>query len=209
MPRSKTPLPPWRPLDFPCLNCDQPITLTRYVKLFCLEACADEAKLVRYVRRCRRDGRINQPDVRAAIEIRIAHALSGGYRAKERQLLPSVRRQVFERDSGCCQKCNQPGIDIDHIHGSSNELENLQLLCKSCHNEKTKTGIVLLTTKHKRHKEIKAKADTLRLRTEAQIPQRICDDDETWVTLYPKVMFERRKALLLERYIEFKAPSSV
>lgn len=197
MPRKK--LPPPRPVDFPCLNCDQPITLTIQVKLFCSEACADEAKLVRYVRRCGRDGRINQPDVREAIEIRIAHALSGGYNAKERELSPAERKAVFDRENGLCKKCGQPGTDIDHIHGSSNEMENLQLLCKTCHNEKTKSGIVPLTSKHERYAEVKAKADGLRFRTEAETPQRVCDDDENWLTLYPQVMSERRQILLKAR----------
>ena len=175
------------------------MTLTLHIKLFCSEACADEAKLIRYVRRCKRDGRINRPDVREAIEIRIAHAVSGGYDAKERLLPTAVREAVFERDNGRCQKCDQPGTDIDHIHGSSNDLDNLQLLCKSCHNQKTKAGIVPLTPEHERYAEIKAKADGLRFRTEAQPPQRVCDDEESWLTLYPQVMSERRQVLLKER----------
>src|SRR6267142_4720449 len=118
MPRKKIQAPLPRPVLFFCLNCDQPMTLIRQVKLFCSEACADEAKLVRYARRCFSDGRINQTDVQEAIQIRIAHALSGGYSERERRVLPSVRSAVIARDGGRCQKCGQPGTDIDHIHGS-------------------------------------------------------------------------------------------
>jgi 5-methylcytosine-specific restriction endonuclease McrA len=199
MPRKKKPLPPPVPVDFPCLNCDRPITLTKDVKLFCDEACADEAKLVRYVRRCRRDGRINQPDVREAIQIRIAHALAGGYNAKERRLSPKKRKAVIERAGGLCEKCGQPGTDIDHISGSSDDMENLQLLCRTCHNEKTKESFVPLTPEHERYEEIKAKADGLRLRTDAPTPQRICDDEESWLTLHRQIMAERRRVLHEER----------
>ena len=115
MPRKNIQAPLPRPVLFLCLNCDQPMTLIRQVKLFCSEACADEAKLVRYARRCISDGRINQPDVQEAIQIRIAHALSGGYSERERRVPLSVRRAVFDRDGGRCQGCGRPGTDIDTV----------------------------------------------------------------------------------------------
>lgn len=69
------------PRAFICLNCDQPIEITKPVKLFCSEACADEAKFVRYYRRCKLDGRLNQTDVQEALAIRFAHIMAGGYNA--------------------------------------------------------------------------------------------------------------------------------
>ena len=198
MPRKKIPAPLPRPVLFFCLNCDQPMTLIRQVKLFCSESCADEAKLVRYARRCFSDGRINQPDVQEAIQIRIAHALSGGYGERERRVLPSARSAVIALD-GRCQKCGQPGRDIDHIDGSSNEMENLQLLCRTCHNEKTTARFVEITPEHERYAEIDAKRDSLRFRIEASEPQRPCDDEKKWLTSHRQFMTERRGELKKQR----------
>lgn len=198
MPRKKIQLP-LCPVDFSCLNCDQPMTLTRYIKLFCSDACRDEAKLVRYIRSCGRDGRINQPDIQDAISIRFAHALSGGYRAKERRLSAAKRRAVFERDNGLCRKCGQPGTDVDHVDGSSNDLANLQLLCKACHNEKTRSKFVPLTPEHERYAEIEAKRESLLFRAKTLAPQRACDDDENWYTINREVMSERRRIVCAER----------
>src|SRR5215210_7111741 len=122
---------------FPCPNCDQPILEG---KLYCSEICSQEAHFVRYVRRCHQDGRDQQPDVREAIDIKLAMILSGGYPEQERRLTDSIRKAVIERDKGCCQKCGQPGDQIDHIRGNSDDMKNLQLLCRTCHNQKTKAG---------------------------------------------------------------------
>lgn len=198
MPRKKINLP-LCPVDFPCLNCNQPMTLTSQIKLYCSDLCRDEAKFVRYFRACRNDGRINQPDVKDALLIRMAHILSGGYKESERRLRPSERRAVIGRDKGLCQKCGQPGTDIDHINGSSNELENLQLLCKTCHNEKTKSRLVPLPPGDEEGAEIKAKKVNLLLRANSLTPQRGCDDEETWRTINRQVMSERQQALYEER----------
>ena len=53
-------------------------------------------------------------------------------------------RQVIERDEGRCRMCGlrvgESG-EIDHIRpiadGGTSDLENLQLLCSSCHSRKT------------------------------------------------------------------------
>ncbi|MDX6499065.1 MAG: hypothetical protein QOG23_2325 [Blastocatellia bacterium] len=201
MPRKKIPAPLPRPVLFLCLNCDQPMTLIGQVKLFCSEACADEAKLVRYARRSIGDGRINQPDVQEAIQIRIAHALGGGYSERERRMPLSLRRAVFARDKGRCQKCGQLGTDIDHIHSSSNELANLQLLCGTCHNKKTKERFVEITPEHERYAEVDAKRDSLRFRIEASEPQRPCDDEKNWLTSHRQFMTDRRRELKKQRYV--------
>lgn len=53
---------------------------------------------------------------------------------------------VWVMDNGLCRNCKSkglivPGNDVDHIkpisQGGSNELSNLQLLCKNCHKQKT------------------------------------------------------------------------
>lgn len=57
-----------------------------------------------------------------------------------------IRSQVIERDKGLCQSCLCVGIvtagtDVDHIkpktQGGNDTLSNLQLLCSTCHKQKT------------------------------------------------------------------------
>ena len=42
-------------------------------------------------------------------------------------------------------RCNAPGVEIDHIVpvalGGSNDITNLQLLCRACHAEKSRIDI--------------------------------------------------------------------
>ena len=53
---------------------------------------------------------------------------------------PAVRKYVFERDRYCCKSCNcnhkQTELTIDHIiplaRGGSNDISNLQTLCRRC-----------------------------------------------------------------------------
>src|SRR5947209_4905346 len=199
MPKKKINLPV-RPVDFSCLNCDQPMTLTTVVKLYCSDLCSDEAKFIRYFRARRSDGRINQPDIQEALQIRMGHILAGGYKERERRLPDPVRRTIFARDKSLCQECGQPGTDIDHIEGSSNELENLQVLCKPCHNEKTLSKFRPLPPEDEEGgAEIHAKRASLLLRVHSLMPQRACDDEEGWNTLSRQLMLERRQALRDER----------
>lgn len=60
---------------------------------------------------------------------------------KRQPIKPSIRFQVLKRDGYRCQMCGataQDGakLEIDHIHpvskGGSNELSNLQVLCRDC-----------------------------------------------------------------------------
>ena len=67
-----------------------------------------------------------------------------------RQEFPrKVLAQGFLRAGGCCEKCHarlKTGeSEGDHILpcalGGDNSLENLQILCKVCHKEKTKNDV--------------------------------------------------------------------
>lgn len=54
-----------------------------------------------------------------------------------------LKNKVYDKCNSKCIKCNiEENLDIDHIKplclGGSNELDNLQLLCKGCHSEKCK-----------------------------------------------------------------------
>lgn len=57
-----------------------------------------------------------------------------------------LRELVIRRDKGLCQECLRLGFvtagsDVDHIlskaKGGTDDLSNLQLLCKECHKKKT------------------------------------------------------------------------
>ena len=115
-------------IEFSCLNCDGMLVATDNPKLFCSDKCQQEAAFVRYFRSCKRDGKLNQPDIQEALKIKMAHILGGGYKTSERRLPLSIRQKIYERDNRTCQKCGQPATDIDHISGSSDDLENLQML---------------------------------------------------------------------------------
>jgi 5-methylcytosine-specific restriction endonuclease McrA len=57
---------------------------------------------------------------------------------------PAVRKYVFERDRYCCPSCGQTNqqteLTIDHIiplaKGGSNDISNLQTLCRRCNSRK-------------------------------------------------------------------------
>jgi len=201
-------------IEFSCLNCDGILIATDKPKLFCSDKCQQEARFVRYFRSCKRDGRVNQPDVREALEIKMAHSLGGGYQANERRLPLSTRQKVYERDNRTCQKCGQPATDIDHIQGGDDNLENLQMLCRDCHNQKTTANFVQLTPGVEGYEEKRAKIDGLRVRTDSEIPERICDDEEKWKSLWRGLMSERQNVLKRERLLQharnegFNVPNS-
>jgi len=174
----------------PCLNCDRPAPpIKGQPRLYCSEGCAEEAKTIRYVRGCIRDGRIEKQDIQEAVRIRLAMVIGGGYPEKERQVPSAVRKAVIAREHGRCKLCGKPGTDIDHIEGSSNKMENLQLLCRPCHNAKTVGGFVPIAPEHKK------KAKELSARINARKPLRPCDDDERWARLYVEILAERKAAI--------------
>ena len=86
------------PPPFICLNSDQSFEVTGQVKLFCSELCKEEAKFVRYFRRCSHDGRINQADVQEALEIRFAHIMAGGLSG------PRTSSTSFNESQSNCQR---------------------------------------------------------------------------------------------------------
>ena len=60
------------------------------------------------------------------------------------QLTKEERQQLLDEADGCCASCKKEikrAFDVDHIiplaEGGSNDHENLQVLCKPCHFEKT------------------------------------------------------------------------
>ena len=61
---------------------------------------------------------------------------------KVRETLPQIIREaIFVRDGRICKHCGcSDNLTIDHIHpvahGGTDELENLQVLCRSCNSKK-------------------------------------------------------------------------
>lgn len=65
-----------------------------------------------------------------------------------RKAIPAAaKREVFARSQSMCERegCEQVGKEIDHIIaqalGGTNELDNLELLCREHHREKTAVDI--------------------------------------------------------------------
>ena len=184
-------------IDFSCVNCDQVFVVSGAARLYCSPRCHQDAKLVRYVRACIKDGRMNDPLVREAIGIRFAIAYSekGYYDEKARRLLPAKKQQVIERDRDLCRLCGAVGTEIDHIKGDSDDLDNLQLLYHNCHSEKTEANMVPITPDHERYEEILARESELRSRIDALTPLRLCDDETNWNSIYKELMTEQRQLL--------------
>lgn len=124
-----------------CANCGDP--LTHWLpRLFCDDWCRETAEAARYARGSTRDGRAeDDPKVLNSIWIRFAHLLSGGYQSLGRDVTPAVRTAVIARDGGICVRCGEPANQLDHIDGSDNSAENLQLLCDDCHRAKTQESL--------------------------------------------------------------------
>jgi 5-methylcytosine-specific restriction endonuclease McrA len=176
-------------LPFRCANCSSVVEVP---KMYCRQLCSQEAEWVRYVRRCRLDGRDQRSDVIEAIRIRLAHILAGGYNKLARKLADSVREAIIKRDQGRCRVCGKPGTEIDHISGDSSDLENLQLLCDSCHNKKTVASFVRLTKDS--HPDAWEKAQLLKRRADAKLPLQLCDSED-WDELQKQLLKKRRELM--------------
>ena len=177
---------------FPCPNCDTPI---RTARLFCSEMCQQTAKYVRYARACQRDGRAERFNVREALITRRLNII-GGYPEHKRRVPPKTRQAVIERDGGRCRICGAPGEEIDHIQGSSNALENLQLLCRKCHEEKLPTTrLAGLDEALSRAAIEMCHPDIIDARVDAPEPMRLCDSAE-WTVLYREIQRRRQKILM-------------
>lgn len=178
---------------YPCPNCDEPV---QYKRLFCCDLCRAEAKFVRYFRGCLADGRYKQNDVKEALRTRLAHILSGGYREKIRQISKETRQLVFERDNGLC-KCGRKGTQIDHIHGDSSNIENLQTICILCHIKKTRERFVKFSKQT--HPDLWANREKLLIRVFSPQPLRICDSFK-WKDLWNILKRERYKSHRQQRH---------
>jgi hypothetical protein len=62
-------------------------------------------------------------------------------RTRRYSISPWKRREVMERDGHACRSCgSRTHLEIDHVvavaHGGSDEIDNLQTLCRTCNRVK-------------------------------------------------------------------------
>jgi len=132
-----------------CAHCGGDL-VTEKTGLYCSDSCDGAAKDVRYFRRCYREGRVQDPQVQAALRTRMAFHVVGGYDSRSRALDPAIRRSVLEDNDGFCCSCHSaPAAEVDHIKGPSSDRANLQGLCASCHSSKTRQSMVPMTAEDK------------------------------------------------------------
>lgn len=185
-----------------CANCDSP-WVTEKSLLFCSPLCQQTAKVIRYVRRCRRDGRSERQDVKEAIQMRIAHVLAGGYAKNERRVRGELRAEVFRRAGGRCQECGRlldfdgttgnpdARATIQHVAGDSNELSNLKAFCMRCNLGDAQTHFVPIEPGSSQAEAVAA----IRRRCFSPTPLRLCDDEERWNSIWRGLQNEAREAI--------------
>jgi hypothetical protein len=118
-------------------------------------------------------------DMKNALKVRMAFIVSGGYNDNAHVIPDRVRRQVKSRDHGRCVLCGEPGEEIDHISGPSPDPENLRLLCKGCHWEKTRGNMEEIPG----GSPLLAVVDRVLERVNAVEPMKVCDSsdwDQVW-----------------------------
>ena len=180
-----------------CLHCEEEMPPFVKPRLYCSLACEQEAELVRYMRRCTADGRIEQADVQLAVQIRMAHIMAGGYNKESRTLSRETKEAVLRRSKGKCEACGKEGCDIDHIDGASGELSNLQFLCKDCHNQKTQLSIAPVELGTAQYEYIKSRTEQFWHYVKAEKPERVCHDQENWNSVWRQYQKERKSFAII------------
>jgi len=169
-------------------------------RLFCTPLCALTAEIVRYRRRIMRDGRIDDPEVQAALEIREAQVLWG--HVYKRTLTPARRDEVFAAKGNRCLECGAPATEIDHIvsnYFGDESLDNLRPLCHECHLAKTLASPMPWDTTSPEARALHASqlADYTN-RWQAPKPLRACDDEVLWQKVGRAMWTVRAAARLAE-----------
>ncbi len=174
-----------------CANCGSP-SVTTVSSLYCGELCKQSANLVRYARACHSDGRDRSPDIREAIQMRMASVLGGGYPERARHVPDDVRSAVFERSGGLCENCGRkldferttgdPDLipTIQHMHGDSSDLSNLRAWCRRCNLEDAKSRFVPVEAGSSQD----AYAQELLVRIGSPRPLFLCDDEKRWNSIW-------------------------
>lgn len=176
-------------LDDHCANCLSPLT-EEVVGLWCSTWCTDINQRVRYWRRVTRDGRIADPLIQEQVAMDLTFLLIGGYRALGRRPNAATRKLVVQRDKGRCRNCGESGTELDHVDGSSDAPENLQLLCKECHRRKTREALASMPPAPD---EARALIYALQFtRVEPDEPMLLADDETQWEDTWKRLKAERK-----------------
>ena len=95
------------------------------------------------------DYHVSRPEELEAIFTGLAkkhkYLTSEGYASRQTRHIPdTVKREVWDRDGGRCVRCSANDyLEFDHIiphsRGGANSVGNVQLLCRRCNNEKSKS----------------------------------------------------------------------
>ncbi|MDQ4212528.1 HNH endonuclease [Microbacterium sp. ASV81] len=177
-------------IDDHCANCLTALPLDAQ-GLYCSTWCQEIAAQVRYLRRVFRDGRIHDPDVQLAVQTKNAFLLVGGYRSLGRNLTPRLRAEIRLRDNGRCQQCGKPGVEVDHIAGSADDADNLQLLCLDCHHAKTAEHMVPASDESRA-----LLVGMMDARVAPPEPQLLADDENAWNGLWRTLQARRKERFL-------------
>jgi hypothetical protein len=172
-----------------CANCLTPL---QAVTMFCRDApCQEEAKAIRYIRSVEADGRIEQPDVQAAVGVKLWMLTAGGYASEERKLSSKVHENVLKRDDYTCRLCGAPAVEVDHIVGGSDEPTNLRALCGPCNRREafSRKGAVEGEEAEALQNYMLALAE----RVAAITPMRVCDDPSRWKQCWAGILAARRR----------------
>jgi len=174
-----------------CAYCAEALELTS-LSLFCSVQCKDTAKVVRWSRRQLANKTFERPDVVVVMRTRLAFVLAGGYDARRRRLSAAQRVAVIERFHGACASCGQAANEVDHIKGSSSEEDNLQLLCRRCHQAKTEASFVPASP------EDVAQLERIAEQWWAETPELLSLDEVRWDRVHRKLRSRRRRLLIDE-----------
>jgi len=171
-----------------CANCDLRLNARSAGLIYCSDRCRSYAKDVRYFRRCYRDSRQGDPDVKKALQTRMAFLVADGYDRRSRSLAGEVREEILSANGRLCLICNEaPATQVDHIAGSGNERENLQGLCEPCHIAKTQAELQPMGPAET------AQRDTFLNLVTAESPHRLCHDETDWERVEPTLRAEARE----------------
>ena len=195
-----------------CFNCGS-TDVTIGAPLYCSPQCRQSAELVRYVRARRREGRDGEPDIVEAIQTRMAMVLGGCYPEQQRRVPEATRRLVFERAKGRCQEYGreltfgQPADDpesvatIQHVSGSSNDLDNLLAFCRRCNLADAQSRFVPVESGSAEAQL----ANELQNRWMSEEPMRICDDETRWNGIWRSLTNGAKEVLRRNAEIEDSA----
>jgi plasmid stability protein len=168
-----------------CANCDVEVFRDKKPRgPFCSAVCKETASFVRYHRRVNwrlknEPGFVVDDEMKKALQVRMAFIVSGGYDDNAHTIPVQTREQVKTRDDGKCVLCGEHGEEIDHIDGPGSELENLRLLCRACHWEKTRGNMGAVPE----GSPLLAVVGRVMERVNAAEPVKVCDAndwDQTW-----------------------------